>query len=47
MASPPASPEPPTRGRLGSLSLIWRTTTRYPLQLVIALVALTTTSLAT
>jgi ATP-binding cassette subfamily B protein len=39
--------QPARRGKLGSLSLIWRTTIRYPLHLAIALVSLVTTSLAT
>lgn len=47
MATSPAPIEPQTRRRLGSLTLVWRTTTRYPVQLTIALVALITTSATT
>lgn len=47
MAQPPAKPAIPRGQRLASLSLIWRTTTRYPAQLGIALLALLTTSATT
>ncbi|MBV9749130.1 MAG: ATP-binding cassette domain-containing protein [Acetobacteraceae bacterium] len=44
-----AAPSPPrdSRRRLGSLGIVWRFASRYPLQLAIALTALLTTSLTT
>jgi len=47
MASSTTPPEPKPSRRLGSLALVWRTTTRYPAQLAIALLALVTTSATT
>jgi ATP-binding cassette subfamily B protein len=41
------APNPPARRRIGDLDVVWRFTTRYPLQIVLALVALITSSLAT
>ena len=47
VASSPSPLPPSARPLLGSLTLVWRTTARYPLQLAIALVALVTTSATT
>ena len=43
----PAEPAPAKRSKLGSLGMVWRYARQYPMQLVIALIALAVTSLAT
>ena len=47
MAQPPSPPLPAARQRLGDLSMVWRHASRYPRHIVIAGLALATTSAAT
>ena len=47
MAQPPSPPLPAARQRLGDLSMVWRHASRYPRHIVIAALALATTSAAT
>ncbi len=49
MATHPSEPDqaPPVRRKLGSLSIVWQFASRYPSQLVIAIVALIMTSATT
>jgi ATP-binding cassette subfamily B protein len=45
--APPAAPPEPRARKLGSLRMIWRYASRYPLQLLVAAVALGVAALAT
>src|SRR3546814_2628791 len=45
--TPPAPPPPQPRRKLGNLLMVWRYASRYPLQIVAALIALVVAAVAT